>query len=147
MAFNFTNLLVFDLSNQRLWESVLENELNRPWRPIPAGSMMRSEVRQAMLLAIPVVLAFNHYLLRVGAETACIIIGCWVYNNLKASDAGFVTRNGVIALGFGVFNWSSIKIAIAGGAENYPRNSSGITSLGYQWTVLYSSVIFTTMHI
>jgi hypothetical protein len=147
IAFNFTNLLVFDLSNQRLWESVLEDKLNKPWRPIPAGNMTRSEVRQAMLLAIPGVLAFNHYLLHVGAETACIIVGCWVYNDLKASDAGFIIRNGVIALGFGVFNWSSTKVAIAGGAGNYPQNIAGISSIGYQWIVLYSLVIFTTMHV
>lgn len=92
---------------------------------------------------IPCVLAFNHYVLHVGAETACIISGCWVYNDLKASDDSFIIRNGVIALGFGVFNWSSVKVAIAGGNGNM----SGVGAMGYRWIVLYSLVIFSTMHV
>ena len=78
LAFNSTNLLIFDLSNQRLWESVLEDTLNMPWRPIPVGRMTRLEVRQALLLVIPAVLAFNHYVLHVGTETACIAVGAGV---------------------------------------------------------------------
>ena len=72
ILFNWSNLLVFDLANQRLWEAVEEDKINKPWRPIPSGEMPRSEVRQAMQLVIPLVLAFNHYFLNVGAETACI---------------------------------------------------------------------------
>jgi hypothetical protein len=86
IIFNRTNLFIFDLANQRLWESVQEDKFNKPWRPIPSGRMTRSEVTKAMQIAIPSVLAFNHYCLSAGAEKACIIVGCWVYNDLKASD-------------------------------------------------------------
>ena len=140
VCFNWTNLLIFDLANQRLWESVLEDRLNKPWRSIPSGRMTRTEVRQALQLVIPIVLATNHYYLGVGSETACIIVGCWVYNDLKASDDSWLTRNAVIALGFGVFNWSSLKIAVG-------RGSAGITTTGLAWIGMYSLVIFTTMHV
>jgi 4-hydroxybenzoate polyprenyltransferase len=144
ILFNWTNLLIFDLANQRLWESVLEDKLNKPWRPIPNGRMTRSEVRQSLQLAIPLVLAINHYILGVGSETACIIVGCWVYNDLKASDDSWILRNAVIALGFGVFNWGSLKVAIGGGQAG---TLTGITTTGYTWICLYSLVIFTTMHV
>lgn len=144
LLFNWTNLLVFDLANQRLWESVLEDKINKPWRAIPSGCMTRSEARQALQLVIPLVLALNHYGLGVGSETACIMVGCWVYNDLKASDESWLTRNAMCALGFGVFNWGSLKVAVGGGGTG---NSSGITAAGHAWICMYSLVIFTTMHV
>ena len=35
LAFNVGNLLVFDLANQRSPSSVIEDRINKPWRPIP----------------------------------------------------------------------------------------------------------------
>lgn len=35
LAFNIANLLVFDLANQRSPSSVVEDRINKPWRPIP----------------------------------------------------------------------------------------------------------------
>ncbi|ORY18576.1 UbiA prenyltransferase family-domain-containing protein [Clohesyomyces aquaticus] len=143
ILFNCSNLLIFDLANQRLWESVIEDKLNKPWRPIPSERMTRSEVRRALQLVIPIVLAINHYVLHTGAETACIILGTWVYNDLKASDDSCITRNAIIALAFGVFNWSSLKVAIGGGGSS----AAHITSSGYAWIWLFSGVILTTMHV
>ncbi|KAF2726631.1 hypothetical protein EJ04DRAFT_452955 [Polyplosphaeria fusca] len=144
LLFNFTNLLVFDLSNQRLWESIKEDRLNKSWRPIPSGQMTRSETRRALQVLIPFVLAINHYGLNVGAETACIMVGCWSYNDLKAGDDNWIIRNAVIALGFGVFNWASLKVGVDGGGIS---GSTGITAMGYTWICMYSLVVVTTMHV
>jgi hypothetical protein len=129
LLFNCTNLLIFDLANQRLWEAVLEDK--------------RSEVRKALQLIIPMALAINHYGLHAGAETACIVSGTWVYNDLKASDDSWISRNAIIALAFGVFNWSSLKVAIGGGGSS----TAHITNSGRTWIWLFSGVILTTMHI
>ncbi|ATZ46633.1 hypothetical protein BCIN_02g00250 [Botrytis cinerea B05.10] len=142
--FNWSNLLVFDLANQRLWEAVEEDKLNKPWRPIPSGKISRSEVRQAMQMVIPLVLALNHYFLNVGAETACILTLTWVYNDLKASDDGWIQRNFIIAISFGVYNWSSLKVAIGAGGLS---STAEITRVGLYWIALMSGVILTTMHI
>jgi hypothetical protein len=143
ILFNLSNTLIFDLANQRLWESVQEDKLNKPWRPIPSGRMTRSEVRKAMQIAIPAVLAFNHYFLSAGAETACIMVGCWVYNDLKVSDDSLILRNAIASLAFGVFNWSSLKVAIGGHAEYLPK----VAEAGSAWIWIYSGVIFTTLHV
>ncbi|PVH96634.1 hypothetical protein DM02DRAFT_534857 [Periconia macrospinosa] len=143
IIFNWTNLFIFDLANQR--EAVEEDRLNKPWRPIPSGRMTRAEVRKAMQIAIPAVLAFNHYYLSTGAETACIIVGCWVYNDLKVSDDSVVLRNAIISLAFGVFNSSSLKVALGvhGVGPHLPR----VAEAGQAWIWMYSAVIFTTMHV
>jgi 4-hydroxybenzoate polyprenyltransferase len=142
LFFNCSNLLLFNLANQRLWESVVEDKINKPWRPIPSDKMTRSEVRKALQLIVVLVLAVNHYGLHAGAETACIISGTWVYNDLKASDDSWISRNAIIALAFGVFNWSSLKVAIGGGGES----PAYIMKDGRTWIWLFSGVIFTTVH-
>ncbi|KAK6845938.1 UbiA prenyltransferase [Apiospora arundinis] len=53
--FNWSNLLVFDLANQRLPESVREDALNKPWRPIPRGLVTSVQARRAMLLGMPLI--------------------------------------------------------------------------------------------
>jgi 4-hydroxybenzoate polyprenyltransferase len=105
--------------------------------------MTRSEVRKAMQIAIPAVLAFSHYFLSAGAETACIMVGCWVYNDLKVSDDSLILRNAIASLAFGVFNWSSLKVAIGGHAEYLPK----VAEAGSAWIWIYSGVIFTTLHV
>ncbi|KAB8301234.1 hypothetical protein EYC80_003121 [Monilinia laxa] len=143
VLFNWSNLLVFDLANQRLWESVTEDRLNKPWRPIPQKLMTRKEVRLALQLLIPAVLAINHWLLNVGAETACLLTATWVYNDLKGSDDGWVQRNFMIALAFWVYNLSSMKVAIGGGG----LSTAAVTSTGKTWITVISVVIMSTNHI
>ncbi|TGO08750.1 hypothetical protein BTUL_0193g00020 [Botrytis tulipae] len=143
VLFNWSNLLIFVLANQRLWESVTEDQLNKPWRPIPQGLVTRTEVRLALQLLIPAILAINHCFLYVGAETACILTGTWVYNDLKASDDGWIQRNFIAALAFWVYNRSSLKVAIGGGGSS----DAVITPVGQLWVLVISGVIMTTMHV
>jgi 4-hydroxybenzoate polyprenyltransferase len=140
--FNYSNLLVFNLANQRLWEASQEDKANKPWRPVPSGRMTQTDIRQAMQIIIPAILAANHYLLRAGAETACILTGTWVYNDLKASEDGMLLRNAIVALAFGTYNWTSVKVAIGGGGDS----PAAITNAGFSWVLMNAAVIFTTVH-
>lgn len=49
LAFNVANLLVFDLANQRSPSSVVEDRINKPWRPIP----------QVRTLSLPIRMCFH----------------------------------------------------------------------------------------
>ena len=104
--------------------------------------MTRTDIRQAMQIVIPLVLATNHYLLNVGAETACILTGTWVYNDLKASEDGMLLRNAIVALAFATYNWSSVKVAIGGGGDSRAE----VTSAGFTWVLMNAAVMFTTVH-
>ncbi|KAF2841054.1 hypothetical protein M501DRAFT_930737 [Patellaria atrata CBS 101060] len=141
ILFNWTNLLIFDLANQRNEDSAKEDQLNKPWRPIPMGLMTTNQMRQLLLVSIPLVLAFNHYVLDVGVESALILILTWLYNDLRGGDENFVSRNAIIAAAFGVYNIGSMKVAASFGT------SATITNEGYMWAYIVSGVIMCTMHV
>lgn len=45
ILFNWSNLFIFDLANQRLPESAAEDALNKPWRPVPRGLVTADQIR------------------------------------------------------------------------------------------------------
>lgn len=142
IIFNWSNLLIFDLANQRLSGSVQEDLINKPWRPVPSGRMTTDDVRQVMLVAVPVVLAFNHYVLHVGPECGLILILTWLYNDLGGGDQDWVLRNVIIAMAFWLYNAGSAKVAASDLA--LPPT---LSSVGRNWTTIVSLVILTTMHV
>ncbi|PVI01573.1 hypothetical protein DM02DRAFT_340732 [Periconia macrospinosa] len=154
LTFNWMNLLIFDLANQR--SAGAEDKLNKPWRPIPAGRMTESQMRHWLLAALPLVLAFNHYVLDTGVEGCVLAILTWMYNDLGGGDENWIIRNGVIAAAFGVYNLGSMKVA-ASTAAGLTISTTTITAttpsaplispLGYAWGALISGVILTTMHV
>ncbi|KAI1383024.1 UbiA prenyltransferase family-domain-containing protein [Hypoxylon trugodes] len=139
ILFNWSNLIIFDLANQRLPESAREDALNKPWRPVPRGLITSDQIRHAMLYMIPAVIALNHFYLKVGVESLCIMILTWLYNDLRGGDQGFIERNAIIAVAFGIFNVGSVKVAIG--------TPFDITSTGVVWAVIVSAIIFTTMQV
>lgn len=141
VLFNWTNLLIFDLANQRLPESAHEDALNKPWRPVPRGLMTSDHIRQTMLLFIPIVLVFNHLCLGTGFETALILLLTWLYNDLRGGDESWILRNVIIAAAFGLFNTGSLRVAA--GSQEF----ASLTSSGVIWTFMISGVILTTMHV
>lgn len=136
--YNWTNLLIFDVANQRSPESVEEDTWNKPWRPLPSGRITIPQTRRLLLVALPVVLAIN-WIMGVWQETALLYGMNWMYNDLKGADEDFVVRNLIIGVAFGLYNEGGLKIACG--------IDQSITASGYWWTVLISCVIFTTMHV
>lgn len=139
VLFNWSNLLIFDLANQRGPEAVKEDAINKPWRVIPSGRLTSNDVRQIMLFLIPTILAINYLLLRVGIESAVLVILTWLYNDLGGGEH-WKTRDGIIAVAFGVYNTGSLKTA-AGSVTMRPS----INNAGWSWVATISAVIFTTM--
>ncbi|KAF2807448.1 uncharacterized protein BDZ99DRAFT_500639 [Mytilinidion resinicola] len=149
LLFNWTNLLLFDLSNQRL--TCAEDRLNKPWRPIPSGRMTAVTMRRWLICCIPLVLAYNHFILSTGGETAVLIILTWCYNDLGGGDENWLVRNGIIACAFGGYNLGSLLRVSAGTlyptSSLSPRMGVEVSHLGLTWTTLVSTVIFSTMHV
>ncbi|EPE26890.1 hypothetical protein GLAREA_02804 [Glarea lozoyensis ATCC 20868] len=137
LAFNVGNLLVFDLANQRSPQSVVEDRINKPWRPIPRGKITCDQTRRLMLVVVPITLALNYYL---GAwnQGIAIHILTWLYNDLGGGDEVFV-RELIIAIAYGFFNSGSLTIAVG------PECS--LSALGITWTIIVSGVILTTMQV
>ncbi|KAI1431260.1 UbiA prenyltransferase family-domain-containing protein [Xylaria sp. CBS 124048] len=137
LAFNVGNLLIFDLANQRGPQSIEEDRINKPWRPIPQGKITADQTRRFMLASIPVVLALSY---AVGAWQQCVLISIlsWMYNDLGGGDEA-VVREVIISIAYGLFNSGSLLAAVGPG--------SSLNNLGLGWTSIVSGVILTTMQV
>jgi 4-hydroxybenzoate polyprenyltransferase len=133
--FNMGNIFIWDLSNQRAPESVEEDRVNKPWRPIPAGKITSNQTRQAVLIALPLVMTFN-YVLGIHVDGLLLLTLCWYYNDLKGSDEA--CRDVIIAICYTLCNKISLQIAIG--------TSNDITPQGYLWIGTIALVALSTMH-
>jgi 4-hydroxybenzoate polyprenyltransferase len=137
LIFNWSNLLIFDLSNQRSPESAEEDRINKPWRPIPQKMITCEQTRRLTIACIPLVFVIN-LALGVSNETAILYTLTWLYNDLRGGDELFI-RDGIISVAFGVYNTGSLRLAIG--------SDEVITKQGYIWIAMISGVILTTMNI
>lgn len=136
VLFNWSNVFIFDLANQRSPESVAEDRINKPWRPIPRGKISSEQCRRMMLVAVPLSLWLNDYL-GVWPQGATIHLTTWLYNDMRGMDDPFV-REILISIGYAMFNGGSLQIAQDGGTVN---------NYGMAWIGLISAVILTTMQV
>ncbi|KAH8424840.1 UbiA family prenyltransferase [Aspergillus melleus] len=141
IIFNWANLLVFDIANQRLLESIREDSLNKPWRPLPRGLIDPNETRRLLLGAVPIVLALSAAL-GVWEESALILILTWMYNDLGGGDE--LTRDIMIAIAYDVFLFGSLRIALA--TTTSCANIS-LSATGFRWLGIIAGVIMSTMQI
>lgn len=136
LLFNVYNLLIFDLANQRCPESVEEDRINKPWRPIPSKQITSEQARKVLFLTSVAALGCN-YALGVWNEGLMVQVLSYYYNELKGGDG--LLRDTIIAVSYGLANRTSLQIAIG------PHNT--INAQGHIWTAFISLVIMTTMHI
>lgn len=134
IGFNWCNVLVFDLANQRSAESIQEDLLNKPWRPIPTGKITADQTRRALLLLVPASMWLN-YALGVWGLGVLIPILSYLYNDLKGGDE--LIRDPIISIAYGIANSASLKIATGG----------HITPEALRWIIMISGVILTTMQV
>ncbi|GKZ77201.1 hypothetical protein AnigIFM56816_010002 [Aspergillus niger] len=142
ILFNWANLLIFDVANQRLPESVTEDSLNKPWRPLARGKISPIQTRQLLLAAIPAVLGLG-FVLDASWETALIMLLTWMYNDLHGGDE--LTRDVIIAIAYDVFLMGSLRIALGTATETCSEVT--VSTTGYQWLAIIAGVIMTTMQI
>ena len=134
----WTNLLIFNISNQRTPSAVEEDALNKPHRPIPSGRITIEQARQVNLALVPVVLTLS-WLSGVWHETLILLAMQWMYNDLRGCDESILLRNALIAVGYGLYSTIALSIMIG--------SSHVLTLGGYQWIGIITLVMFTTQHI
>jgi 4-hydroxybenzoate polyprenyltransferase len=131
------NLLLFNLGNQRLPTSILEDSINKPWRAIPSKRLTPTQARQLLLICIPAVLLGSLYLGGRDEAVALMVLN-WIYNDLGAGDENFVVRHAVNALGFVSFSAGATQV-ICG----YPQHT--LNGTAYQWLGMVAAVIAFTI--
>lgn len=129
LLFVWTNLLVFNLANQGTEAAVLEDKINKPWRPIPSGRITIDQTITLLLCCIPLVLGLS-WCMDVGVESSLLIHLTWIYN--QGGGEHWFVRNVILSAAFGLFNSGSARLT------GY---------INYEWTALVSVVILTTMQV
>ena len=135
LAWIWLNLLLEVVDNQRLPQSVLEDAINKPWRPLPAQRVTADGARRLLLLSVPVVLVVSFCLGSIKSSVA-LMIASWLYNDLGGSDENYIIRNLLNACGLTFIGAGATTIA-AGGYELNER--------GYGWLGVLACTIFSTI--
>lgn len=134
----WTNLLIFNISNQRTPSAVEEDSLNKPHRPIPSGRINLEQARRLNLALVPLVLVLS-WLAAVWHETLFLLAMQWMYNDLRGCDESLLLRNTLIAVGYGLYSAMALSIMVG--------SAHSLTAMGYQWIVLVALVMLGTQHI
>ena len=137
MLWNWLSLLFFDIDNQFQPGSILEDAVNKPWRAIPSGRLTAAEARHLLILVLPVVILSTLYLGGT-AEASALMIGTFVYNDLRGADESFLFRNLLNAGGYICYSSGSMKVATGHGQHK-------LNDTAAVWLAIIGAIICTTL--
>ncbi|KAF2123716.1 hypothetical protein P153DRAFT_426922 [Dothidotthia symphoricarpi CBS 119687] len=132
------NLLIFTMSNQRHPAAIREDQLDKPYRPIPSGRISSGATQNLLLILVPIVAGCGWYM-GVWQETLMLFTAQWMYNDLRGSDAHFLVRNLLNSIGYGLYSAIALRIMI--GAEYVLKIEA------YEWIGMIMLVMFFTQYI
>jgi len=130
------NLLPFAINNQRQPAAILEDALNKPWRPMPSQRLSPTSAKRLMLVFYPLAVLVSLCLGNLAQSLTLIFLGYW-YNDLHGADASCVVRNLINAGGFLSFASGAMQVAIG-------ARGSALQLLGW-WSVVIAGIVFSTV--
>ncbi|KAI0900753.1 hypothetical protein F4806DRAFT_449811 [Annulohypoxylon nitens] len=109
LVWSWSNLLLFNLHNQRHDSAIAEDSLNKPWRPLPSGRLTADQATKVMYLMYPVTLSIT---ISCGGIVPCLIemFCCLWYNEWGGATNPFL-KNILNGLGFYSFYSGPLEIA------------------------------------
>ncbi|QGA18552.1 hypothetical protein EYB26_006237 [Talaromyces marneffei] len=127
-------LMVFDINNQNSPESIEEDRLNKPSRPIASGRISPAAASNLLYVMIAVTL-FISYVNGVIPETLALFVLYWLYDNQGGNEDWFM-RNLLAAGGYIFYALGSLAIV----------SSHSETRAAKLWMIIFGLVILTTIH-
>ena len=136
---NWLNLLVLDIANQRLPQSIVEDSVKKPWRPIPSKRITPEQARCLLLGAIPLVFCVT---LSIGGveESVLMMVLTLMYNDLAGADEIYIFRNTINAFGFVCYSSGSTRVACGVGM-------CSVNDSAYWWFGIVGAVVLSTLQI
>ncbi|KAM0798130.1 UbiA prenyltransferase family-domain-containing protein [Usnea florida] len=137
LLWTWINVLIFDLANQRLPNSIVEDSINKPWRPIPSGRLSPCEARRLLLAVVPVAILVTFY---TGGMEETIFMNTleYMYNDLGGADENFVVRNLINAAGFICYSAGATRVASGHGQHSLNQKA-------YHWLAIIGAIVFSTL--
>lgn len=137
IAWTLLSLLIFNLANQRLPNSILEDQLNKPYRCIASGRLSPTRARHLLLLLLPIHILLTHFYLGGRNEALFLMVLTWAYNDLAAGDEHFLIRHITNALGFTTFGAGAATVGIGSVRQ--------LNTTAYQWLAFIAVIITFTI--
>ncbi|KAK5635273.1 hypothetical protein RRF57_010985 [Xylaria bambusicola] len=138
LAWLCLHLLVENISNQSLSSSIMEDAINKPWRPLPAGRLTVTEARNLIRVAVVAALILSIFLNSFLPSTTLMTL-IWLYNDLDGSSIGPLMRNLLNGAGLACFGWGAVCVLSAGAADD--------SNMLRDWLILIAAMISTTVHV
>ncbi|KAI1737052.1 UbiA prenyltransferase family-domain-containing protein [Xylaria scruposa] len=132
------HMLITAISNQRQPEAIVEDKLNKPWRPLPAARLSPSQAQALLRVALPLALIFS-FLLGSFVPSVTLMTFLWLYNDLEGSSADPLIRNGLNAIGLSCFGWGATTALFAG------EISAEGQRILVRWMALMAAMMATTV--
>ncbi|KAL2038023.1 hypothetical protein N7G274_009243 [Stereocaulon virgatum] len=137
ILWNWTNLVLFDVANQRLPQSIVEDSVNKLWRLLPSKRLTDDEARRLLLVLIPVVFLVPTYLGGLFESMAMMAL-TWMYNDLGGADENYIIRNLINACGFVCYSSGATSVAVGYGHSEFNEKA-------WVWLALVGAIVFSTL--
>ncbi|KAH7103896.1 UbiA prenyltransferase family-domain-containing protein [Auriculariales sp. MPI-PUGE-AT-0066] len=131
-------LLMVNISNQRLTEAILEDKVNRAWRPLPAGRISQTEAAYLLATGIPITIGISYYLGVLVPGIACLVIS-WLYSEFDLGSASAIGRSILCGVWVASFNAGALGAMANASLEN-------LSPTGQTWLLMTGGIALTTMH-
>ena len=132
------NLLPFTINNQMSPDAVVEDKINKPWRPFPMRRMTARQAERLIIALYPLAVLLGQMTGGLRQSVGLLFLGNW-YNNFSGADAGFLVRNMINALGYVCFLSGAMEVAIG--------SALPIEIRLLRWFGMIAAIIFTTVHL
>ncbi|KAL7756159.1 hypothetical protein ACKLNR_013152 [Fusarium oxysporum f. sp. zingiberi] len=146
LYFTWHLTLCFNLGNQRQPQSVIEDGVNKPWRPIPAGRISPELTHKWQLVSIVTLLALCYTTLGAWQETAFYLFCTWLYNERAWGDKSWWQRALMNACGITTNRVATLRVAVTAIQANSHENFE-FTNKGLGWFLMCASLVFTTIQV
>lgn len=145
LYFTWHLTLCFNLGNQRQPDSVVEDSINKAWRPIPAGRITPETAHKWQLISIASLLALCVTVLGAWQETAFYLFCTWLYNEQAWGDKSWWQRSIMNACGITTNRVATLDVAIT--VVQSATQSFNFTEKGLGWFLMHAAIIFTTIQV
>ena len=135
----WTMLLPFNIGNQRRFNAIQEDRINKPWRPMPSNRIQPSPVGKVLLLSYVLAIGVSFCL---GGMWQCLaLIGLdYSYNDLGGGDRSFLMRNLLNGCAFLCYNSGALEIALGATSESIYNPTT------WRWLMMTSAIVISTIH-
>jgi 4-hydroxybenzoate polyprenyltransferase len=136
VLWTWLHTLLFTMHNQSMPGAPVEDAINKPFRPIPAGRITVHQTKMLLVMMIPIMLVAA-WKLGGMAETLFLLVGNFMYNDGRGSD-NCLLRNLSIAIAFALYGSGAIEVACG---------DFTLHGAGWMWVLFTALIVWTTISI